>query len=58
MLALLLSLCLFQIEGSSVEGGRTSPDGREEIQIDLPGAEHMKNTGGRDGAGLCVFTSV
>ncbi len=58
MLAFLLSLCLFQIEGSSVEGGRTSPDGREEIQIDLPGAEHMKNTGGRDGAGLCVFTSV
>lgn len=44
--------------GSSVEGGRTSPDGFEEIQIDLPAGEHLKNTGGRDGAGLCVFTSV
>jgi len=58
MLAFILALCFFQIEGSSVEGGRTSPDGTEEIQIDLPGSEHLKNTGGRDGAGLCVFTSV
>src|SRR5262249_32256915 len=25
---------------------------------DLPGQEHMKNKGGTDGAGLCVFTSI
>ena len=56
---LFLALLLFsQIEATSVEGGRTSPDGAEEIQIDLPGTQQMKNTGGRDGAGLCVFTSI
>jgi hypothetical protein len=26
--------------------------------VDLPGSQHMKNVGGRDGAGLCVFTSI
>jgi len=26
--------------------------------VDLPVSQHMKNTGGSDGAGLCVFTSV
>ena len=56
---LFLALLLFsQIEATSVEGGRTSPDGAEEIQIDLPGGQQMKNTGGKDGAGLCVFTSI
>ena len=56
---LFLALLLFnQIEATSVEGGRTSPDGAEEIQIDLPGSQQMKNTGGKDGAGLCVFTSI
>ena len=50
---LFLALLLFsQIEATSVEGGRTSPDGAEEIQIDLPGNQQMKNTGGKDGAGL------
>ena len=39
-------------------GGRTSPDGKEEITIDLPGNEHLKNCGGVDGLGLCVFTSL
>lgn len=43
--------------------GKVSPDGQE-IQIDLPGELHMKNTGGMgprgpgSGAGLCVFTSI
>jgi hypothetical protein len=39
-------------------GGRYAPDNKTEIQIDLPGAQHMENTGGSDGAGLCVFTSI
>jgi hypothetical protein len=46
------------VEGDSKVGGKTSPDGSEEIQVDLPGQEHMKNKGGTDGAGLCVFTSI
>lgn len=45
-------------------GGSVSPDGQEEIQCDLPGGLHMRNTGGigprgpGSGAGLCVFTSI
>lgn len=39
-------------------GGRVAPDGTTQIHCDLPGTLHQKNTGGSDGAGLCVFTSV
>lgn len=39
-------------------GGKVSPDGKTEIQIDLPANLQTKNVGGSDGAGLCVFTSV
>ncbi len=38
--------------------GPTGPDGKTEVTCDLPVSERMRNTGGRDGAGLCVFTSV
>ena len=55
---ILVFLFLFHSPGESVIGGRTSPDGTEAIACDLPETEHMKNTGGSDGAGLCVFTSV
>lgn len=34
-----------------------APDGIKAV-IDLPPARHIKNVGGSDGAGLCVFTSV
>lgn len=57
-----LWLCLVAsvpaLAGPSQIGGRTSPDGSEEIQIDLPGSLQMKNIGGTDGAGLCVWTSI
>src|SRR5258707_764691 len=39
-------------------GGPTGPDGKTEVVCDLPVSERMRNSGGRDGAGLCVFTSV
>lgn len=39
-------------------GGTLAPDGKTEIQLDLPGHLHTKNVGGSDGAGLCVFTSI
>ena len=57
----LLFLLLLNLSGffaDSQIGGRTSPDGVEALVCDLPALEHMKNTGGSDGAGLCVFTSV
>jgi hypothetical protein len=40
------------------EAGKVSPDGKEEIAVDLPESEKKRNVGGRDGAGLCVFTSI
>lgn len=38
-------------------GGKTAKDGTE-IQVDLPGTQHLMNCGGSDKAGLCVFTSI
>lgn len=39
-------------------GGKTSPDNAVEITCDLPESEKKYNRGGRDGSGLCVFTSI
>lgn len=39
-------------------GGPSSPDGKDEVDCDLPVSQRQRNTGGRDGAGLCVFTSI
>ncbi len=59
LLALLIcSLAARGAPGGSQVGGRTSPDGTEEIQVDLPGGQHLKNAAGIDGSGLCVFTSI
>jgi hypothetical protein len=47
-------------DAASVEAivsGRTHPDGTE-IECDLPNQLHLRNKGGSDGAGLCVFTSI
>lgn len=37
--------------------GPTAPDGTE-VQCDLPDKYMLRNKGGSDGAGLCVFTSI
>jgi hypothetical protein len=37
--------------------GRTAPDGTE-IRLDIPDELHQRNTGGSDGAGLCVYASA
>lgn len=39
-------------------GGPVGPDGKTEVATDLPVDQRMRNVGGRDGAGLCVFTSI
>ena len=44
--------------GEPVIGGKVAPDGKTELTVDLPAAEKKKNVGGRDGSGLCVFTSI
>lgn len=41
-----------------LEGGKIAPVSKEEVHIDLPDSLHLKNVGGSDGAGLCVFTSI
>lgn len=46
-----------EIIGAKVNGP-TSPDGKVTLHCDLPGRLHLKNKGGSDGAGLCVFTSI
>lgn len=42
--------------GDPREGG--PEDGGVAVQVDLPVSLRAKNVGGRDGAGLCVFTSI
>jgi hypothetical protein len=44
--------------GKIVAGGPLGPDGKTEVTCDLPVSERKHNVGGRDGAGLCVFTSI
>lgn len=44
------------VAGASV-GGPMAPDGTQ-INCDLPGSLHQRNTGGSDGAGLCVYASA
>lgn len=43
--------------GVEAHVGPLSPDG-DEPQVDLPTHLHIKNRGGSDGAGLCVFASI
>lgn len=57
--ALLLLLILASAAlGKITTGGSIAPDGTTEVACDLPASLRLKNTGGRDGAGLCVFTSI
>jgi hypothetical protein len=44
--------------GAPVVGTKVAPDGKTQVACDLPAEEKKKNVGGRDGAGLCVFTSI
>ncbi len=45
-------------EATPTLGGKVSPDGKVKVTIDVPAALRAKNTGGTDGAGLCVWTSI
>jgi hypothetical protein len=48
--------CPRSAESASI-GGPVAPDGTE-VQCDLPNDLHVRNRGGSDGAGLCVFASL
>lgn len=50
------ALAICNVNAASV-GGFVSPDGKEEMQLPMPGNLHQQNTGGSDGYGLCVFAS-
>jgi hypothetical protein len=58
-LAFFLTLCVpLPAIATPVAGGPVSPDGQVKVMIDYPEKYRAKNVGGRDGAGLCVFTSI
>lgn len=57
ILMLLAAFCLPARAERASEGGPRYQDGTE-VQCDLPLSQWIKNVGGRDGAGLCVFTSI
>jgi hypothetical protein len=44
--------------GKLSTGGSIGPDAKTEVACDLPSDLLFRNTGGRDGAGLCVFASI
>ncbi len=54
--AWILLIALPAYAGSHV-GGPRNDDGTE-VACDLPSSMHQKNTGGSDGAGLCVYASA
>ena len=56
-LSLVLAAALAPAAVAFTPGGPTAPDGGR-ATVDLPAAQHMRNVGGSDGLGLCVFTSV
>lgn len=43
---------------ASIGSGKLAPDKTTEVQCDLPDGQQMRNVGGSDGTGLCVFTSI
>ena len=55
--SLLLALALAAPAIAATVGGPVAPDGTE-VQCDLPEQYHIRNRGGSDGAGLCVFASI
>ncbi len=45
--------------GKIALGGKTAPDGKTEVQVDLPNDQKIKNIGShKDGAGMCVMSSI
>jgi hypothetical protein len=54
----LVTLLACQVPEKITVGGPTGPDGKTEVTCDLPADQRTRNVGGRDGAGLCVFTSI
>ena len=52
-----MALALFTASVAATVSGPTAPDGTE-VQNDLPQDLQVKNRGGSDGAGLCVFASL
>lgn len=57
ILAAGLAKANYELPRGAQVGGRMTPAGKP-IQIDLPGAMHLHNKAGTNGAGLCVWTSL
>lgn len=57
LLFLAIECCPCKKSTAATVGGPVAPGGAE-VQIDLPQQFHLRNRGGSDGAGLCVFASL
>lgn len=57
-LLLILALCLVPLGALALDTGPAVRDGKGEAQLVLPREKRVRNIGGSDGAGLCVFTSI
>src|SRR5262249_16649813 len=57
LLASLLLLLPLTAQAKPVEGGGLSPDGKFEVQVDLPADQRQKNIASK-GLGCCVFRSL
>jgi hypothetical protein len=53
----LLFVLMASTSAYSIDAGGRGNHG-EEVTVDLPDSQHLRNTGGSDGLGLCVFTSI
>ncbi|HYV40107.1 MAG TPA: hypothetical protein VE988_30755 [Gemmataceae bacterium] len=56
--SLLVLVLAFHCQAAPTLGGPIAPDGKTKVMIDFPLSLRKENVGGRDGAGLCVFTSI
>ncbi len=56
--ALLAALCVGVGQAQRFDPTPTPDKGGTRAVIDLPASQHMRNVGGSDGLGLCVFTSL
>lgn len=57
LILLFISTAFAQFTPEAKVGGRIAPDGTE-INLDLPGSQHLRNKAGTDRAGVCTFTSA
>lgn len=57
LLVTIFSMFCLALPAWAIDAGGRDNHG-EQLSVDLPDEQHVRNTGGSDGAGLCVFCSI